>query len=163
VAQALGTLAFTLEQQKKYEEAGEIYHQTLVLRQKLFGSEHPTTAWTTYNYADFLYQRGEYQESVRLCREVLALRGHTLPDIPLVTATCSFWERLDPPGNPVSASPHSRGLRLRQQTLPANHWLIASAESARNCLTEQRRLVGGSALLSVTRPSTKRVGTEAPS
>jgi eukaryotic-like serine/threonine-protein kinase len=90
-------------------------------------------AWTTYNYAYLLRKKGDPAGAIRLCREVLALRGQTLPNAhPMVAAALQVEAAsLIDEGRPRAAEPLLReSLELRRRALPAGHWLIASAESS---------------------------------
>ena len=45
------SLAIAIAKQKRYQEAEEIYAETLVVIRRVFGPNHPTTAASIYNIA----------------------------------------------------------------------------------------------------------------
>lgn len=79
-----------------------------------------------------------------MSREVLALRGKTLPDShPIVAATLIvLGNALTDAGRPAAGEVELReSLLLRRNSLPPGHWMIASAENTLGaCLTAQRRV-----------------------
>jgi hypothetical protein len=47
----------------KYREAGLMHQQTLDLKQKALGEEHPSTLDSMNNLANVLRQQGQYEEA----------------------------------------------------------------------------------------------------
>ena len=92
--------------------AERLYRDSLVLRLKLLGSDHPPdVARSRYALASLLRTRGDAEGAIQECRQVLALRGRVL-------------------GRPREAEPLvGESLELRRKALPPGHWLIASSES----------------------------------
>ena len=124
------------------------------MRRRLLGPEHPDYAWTLLSYASSLYDRGDYAGAAARTREVLALRGKTLPDEhPVVAGSLLYLGRsLD---HLVQFDEAERALAeclsIRRRTLPPDHWLIDAAESvlgehylmARDYPAAERHLVKG--------------------
>jgi tetratricopeptide (TPR) repeat protein len=86
-----------------------------------------------YALAYLLRVKGDPEGALRMCHEVLALRGPNLPDAhPMVAATLQVEGlSLMDLGRAREAEPPLReSLELRRKTLPPGHWLVAAAESS---------------------------------
>jgi Flp pilus assembly protein TadD len=59
----MNNLALVLLGQGKYEEAEEMHRQTLELREKVLGREHPDTPGSMNNLALVLESQGKYEEA----------------------------------------------------------------------------------------------------
>jgi Flp pilus assembly protein TadD len=55
-----------LRQQGKYEEAEQMQRQTLDLKGKVLGEEHPSTLASMNNLAIVLRQQGKYEEAEQI-------------------------------------------------------------------------------------------------
>jgi tetratricopeptide (TPR) repeat protein len=55
-----------LRQQGKYEEAEQMHRQTLDLKKKVLGEEHPSTLGSINNLAEVLRQQGKYEEAEQM-------------------------------------------------------------------------------------------------
>ncbi|KAB5581164.1 hypothetical protein GE09DRAFT_1256464 [Coniochaeta sp. 2T2.1] len=62
----------------KYKEAEAMYRQTLELRQKVLGAEHPDTLASMNNLAHVLYSLGKYGEAEAMHRQTLELTEKVL-------------------------------------------------------------------------------------
>jgi tetratricopeptide (TPR) repeat protein len=67
-------LALVLSGQEKYEEAEEVHRQTLKLREKVLGKEHPSTLSSMSNLALVLRDQGNYKEAEEMHRQTLELK-----------------------------------------------------------------------------------------
>ncbi|KAH8745064.1 Tetratricopeptide repeat-domain-containing protein [Hyaloscypha finlandica] len=59
----MNDLAVSLFKQGKYAKAEAMHQQTLQLREKALGKEHPDTLISMKNLADSLRQKGKYAEA----------------------------------------------------------------------------------------------------
>jgi tetratricopeptide (TPR) repeat protein len=102
------------------------------MRRQLVGAEHPDYAWTVFNYAMFVFDQHRYKEAMQLSREVLALRGKTIPEShqSIAASLQTVGRCLDQLGDTLGAERSlQESLALRKKYLPASSWLIASSES----------------------------------
>ena len=67
-------LAQTLNNQGKYTEAEKMHRETLALREKVLGKEHPDTLASMSAMALAVSYQGKYAEAEKMHRETLALR-----------------------------------------------------------------------------------------
>jgi tetratricopeptide (TPR) repeat protein len=64
-----------------YEEAGALYRQSLAMRRRLVGDEHPDVGATLYSLAVLLYLKGEYSEAEKTERQAIDIFQKSLkPD-----------------------------------------------------------------------------------
>jgi hypothetical protein len=59
----MNNLALMLSSQGKYEEAEEMHRQTLGLRERVLGREHPDTLTSMDNLAEVLSHWGKYKQT----------------------------------------------------------------------------------------------------
>ena len=71
-------LAIVHGSQGKYDEAEKLPRQTLKLREKLLGKEHPNTLDSMNYLAIVLGRQGKYGEAEKLHRQTLQLREKVL-------------------------------------------------------------------------------------
>ena len=131
VADAADALATVLDLQGKNPAAESAYVEVMAMRKQLYGPQHPSYAWTVFNYAAFSYEIGEYQRAADLTHEILALRGKTLPEShPAIASALQTLGRCqDRLGDHAGAEQALReSVTLRQKYLPADSWLIGSSE-----------------------------------
>jgi hypothetical protein len=62
----------------KYQDAEELYRQTLELRTKELGTEHPSTLTSMNELAIVLHKQGKYEEAETMHRQTLELRTKVL-------------------------------------------------------------------------------------
>jgi tetratricopeptide (TPR) repeat protein len=148
VALAMLHLAITVSSVKP-GEAESLFRRTLSLRRKFFGDGHTETAWSLYYLGDILHRKGEYEQAADCAREILSWRTRSIPEThSVINSTLIMLARCylatDRPDEAETLLHES--LLLRQKTLPAGHWLIATtkgylAESflQRKDLTKPRR------------------------
>lgn len=166
VADALNALATALDLQRKNQAAESAYVRTLAIRRQLLGPEHPNYAFTLFNFAGFIFDRGRYAEAAELSREILALRGRVLPDNhPAIAAALqTLGKCLDQLGDHAAAEAALReSLELRRRTVP-DSWLVANSEGV---LGEHYTIVGDypraeALLLGADRKLSDALGTDSP-
>jgi tetratricopeptide (TPR) repeat protein len=131
VADAKDALATALDIEGKTAASESAYIDVLALRKKLLGPEHPKYTWTLFNYSFLVFAQGRYQEAADISRQILALRGKTIPDShPSIAASLQTLGRCeDKLGDTASGRrAMEESLALRRKFLPADSWLIASGE-----------------------------------
>jgi eukaryotic-like serine/threonine-protein kinase len=64
--------------QGNYEEAGKLFQQSLAMRRKQFGDEHPEVGVSLHNLGSLLYLKGEYNESEKHERQAIAVYQKSL-------------------------------------------------------------------------------------
>ncbi|KAK8071889.1 ATP GTP binding protein [Apiospora saccharicola] len=74
----MNNLAFVLDRQGKYGEAEQMHRQTLELRVKVLGQEHPDTLTNMNNLAFVLESQGKYLEAEQMHRQTLELMEKVL-------------------------------------------------------------------------------------
>ena len=62
----MSNLALVLDNQGKYDKGEKLYRQTLQLREKVLGKEHPNTLDNMNNLASVLYMQGKYDEAEKM-------------------------------------------------------------------------------------------------
>jgi serine/threonine-protein kinase len=62
------------------DEAENLFYETLAMRRRMLGNEHPDVAWTLYRLSFLMHRQGRFIESENFAREVLSFRGETLHD-----------------------------------------------------------------------------------
>ncbi|KAL5886639.1 hypothetical protein ACKVWH_001964 [Pyricularia oryzae] len=83
-----------------YEEAEQMLRETLALREKVLGPEHPSTLTSMGNLAWVLNNQGKYEEAEQMLRKTLALYKQVLgPENPSTLAGEIRGGRADAPGN----------------------------------------------------------------
>jgi serine/threonine-protein kinase len=131
VADVTDALATALDIEGKTAASDSAYVETLALRRRLLGPEHPKYTYTLVNYSFLVFAQGRYQEADSMAREILALRGKTIADShPAIAASLQTLgrceDKLGDTANGRRALEES--LALRRKYLPADNWLIASSE-----------------------------------
>ena len=76
----LNNQAITLHHQHKYAEAEPLYRQSLAIKEKELGPDHPSIATALNNLASLLQDQGKYGEADPLYRRALAIAEKTLGD-----------------------------------------------------------------------------------
>jgi tetratricopeptide (TPR) repeat protein len=74
----MSNLAQALINQRKYAEAEAMHRETLALRERVSGKEHPDTLLSMDNLALALIGQGKYTEAEAMYRETLALKEKVL-------------------------------------------------------------------------------------
>ena len=69
----MNNLAIVLDCQEKYEEAEQMHRQTLELRKKVLGNEHPDTLVSMNNLTSTLQQQGKCEEAEQMHRQTSEL------------------------------------------------------------------------------------------
>lgn len=128
----LSARATVLERLGRLDSAEAMYRETIALREKLLGPEHPALAMTMLNLGDHLRRRARYAEAVQLTRQVVSLRGKSLEDThpALAGAMMQLGLALSHLDSIAAGERMVReALRLRTAALPEKHWLLASTRS----------------------------------
>ena len=131
VADAKDALATALDIQGKTAASESTYRDALALRKQLLGPEHPKYTWTLFNYSFLVFAQGRYQEAADISRQILALRGKTIPDShPSIAASLQTLGRCEDKLGDTASGRRSleESLALRRKFLPPDSWLIASSE-----------------------------------
>jgi serine/threonine-protein kinase len=131
VADAMDGLATALDIEGKTAASESAYVETLALRRKLLGPEHPKYTWTLFNYSFLVFAQGRYQEAADISRQILALRGKTIPDThPSIAASLQTLGRCEDKLGDTASGRRSleESIALRRKVLPPDSWLIASSE-----------------------------------
>jgi eukaryotic-like serine/threonine-protein kinase len=131
VADAEDALATALDIEEKGAASESMYVAALALRKKLLGPEHPKYTWTLFNYSFLVYAQGRYQEAADISRQILALRGKTIPDThPSIAASLQTLGRCEDKLGDTTNGRRAleESLALRRKNLPADSWLIGSGE-----------------------------------
>ncbi|EWG46519.1 hypothetical protein FVEG_06980 [Fusarium verticillioides 7600] len=74
----LFNVAEALYIQGRYEGAAKLYRETLEMRQKVLGKEHPSTLISMTNLANMLRKIGKYKEAEEMHRKTLGLKEKVL-------------------------------------------------------------------------------------
>jgi eukaryotic-like serine/threonine-protein kinase len=125
------SLATALDLQGKFAEAESLYIDVLAQRERLLGREHPDYAATLMNYASFEFDRGHFELAADLSRQLLSLRGGTLPDShsSIAMALQTLGRCLDELGRHDEAQRDlEESLALRQRYLGDDSWPVGSSK-----------------------------------
>lgn len=121
------------------EEAERLCLESVAMCRKILGEEHADTLWSLYNLAYVLIHRQKYVEAERYLREALGMRGVNLPDENVVVGSCLLLMGRALMGQgkfQAAKAAFEECFTLRQKTLPAGHWLLATTNSLLGeCLT----------------------------
>ncbi|HEX3926422.1 MAG TPA: tetratricopeptide repeat protein [Gemmatimonadales bacterium] len=131
VADVMDVLASELDFEGKVPAADSVYRATLALRRQVLGAEHPDYVSTLFNYSMFIFDQKRYREAADYSREILALRGKTLPEShPAIAAALQTLGRsLDQLGDPAGGEKALlESLALRRQYVGPESWVAASSE-----------------------------------
>jgi eukaryotic-like serine/threonine-protein kinase len=133
VANAMSARAGLLEALGRMDEATAAYIETLSIKRKLLGPQHVSYATTAVNYADHLMRRERWREAATMAREILALRGKSLDESGYPVQGCLMYlgralAHLDSARAGEVLVREARA--LREKSLPAGHWLLASVDGA---------------------------------
>lgn len=82
----INDLALNYHEEGKYEAADSLFKEALTAQKKLYGNKpHPELSTTTYNYAELLRDKGNYDEAEKMFKTSLsmdiALDGPEHPDV----------------------------------------------------------------------------------
>ncbi len=131
VADVEDALASTLDYEGKSVPAESAYVQTLRWRRALLGPDHPDYNHTLFNYSMFIFDQKRYREAAEYSRQILALRGKSLPEShPSIAAALQTLGRsLDQLGDTAAGGAALlESLALRRKYLGDSSWGVASAE-----------------------------------
>jgi len=74
----LSNVGWCFEVNGKYAEAEQMLRQTLMLKEKVFDKEHPSTLGSMNNLAEVLRSQGKYEKAEQMNRQTLELRKKML-------------------------------------------------------------------------------------
>jgi len=116
--------------QNRHAEAETIYRQSIAIRRKLWGEEHPELANTLDNLALTLKEQNKLVEAETVVREALGMQrkllGSEHPDV--ATSLYVLGLILESQGRLSEAEQVSREtLLLRRKLLPAQHWHLSDS------------------------------------
>ncbi len=97
------------------------------------GATHPDYLRSVYLLAELACDRNEMRTCARIAQEVVAEVGRGLPEAHPAAAQALLLagQALDSLGQlPAADSLLQRGMRIRKQYLPADHWALASTDGA---------------------------------
>lgn len=127
----------------KLDEAESLVWQTLVSRRKFYGEGHVETAWSQYYLCEVFLRRKDHLKVAEYANEILGWRGASIPEThPVIGSTLLTLSRgYIGLGRADVAEPLLlECVKMRKQTLPADHWLIATAEGhLAKCFMELER------------------------
>ncbi|KAI1506280.1 hypothetical protein F5X99DRAFT_129304 [Biscogniauxia marginata] len=108
----------------KYNKAEQMHRQTLELRERVLGKEHPNTLISINNLAKVLRSQGKYEEAEQMHRQTLELRERVLgrehPNT--LTSMNNLVEVLRSQGKYEKAEQmHRQTLELRERVLGREH------------------------------------------
>jgi tetratricopeptide (TPR) repeat protein len=85
LAETLGQQGTAAYQQGHYQEAEDYFRDSLAIREKTFGPDHPAVAQSLNNLSTLYKNQGRYAQAEQLCKRELAILEKVLgPDHPAV-------------------------------------------------------------------------------
>ncbi len=120
----LSNIGSSLGRLGKFQQSAVIHQQTLELREKVLGKEHPSTLTSMNNLAKMLHSQGKHEQAGQIHRQTLQLRENTLgkdhPDtLDSMNNVAEVLRRL---GNYEEARQlYQQTLKLRQEVLGKEH------------------------------------------
>ncbi|KAK3935926.1 putative kinesin light chain [Diplogelasinospora grovesii] len=127
----------------KYKEAEQMCRQTLELKEKVLGKEHPGTLSSMNNLAETLRHQGKYEEAGQMHRQTLELREKVLgkehPDT--LSSINNLANVLKEQGKDEEAGQmHRQTLELKEKVLGKEHpGTLISMNNLANVLKDQGR------------------------
>ena len=124
-------LAGVLRGQGKFDEARKLHEQTLEIRRRILGPEHPDTLWSMNNLAIVLGEQGKHDEARKLLEQTLEIRRRILgPEHP---------DTLESMHNLASRAHSCRARRTRPASCMSRRWRSNAASWARSIPTRWGR------------------------
>ena len=77
---SLESLGFVLTEQKKYEDAEEVYRKALTYRERVYGASHKSVATSLTNLGNLYLKQGELSEAEVMSRRALSILAEALQD-----------------------------------------------------------------------------------
>jgi tetratricopeptide (TPR) repeat protein len=117
---------------KQPEEAEQLSVDALAMRREILGDDHPDVAWSYYNLAYVLLERGKQDEADNVLTKAFEMRGPNLPDEHPVVSSCFLLlgrSQMNDGRFDEARAAFEKCLQLRLATLPREHWLISTTES----------------------------------
>jgi len=88
---SINSMALKPSGQGKYAEAEQMHRETLALRDRVLGKEHPDTLTSMNNLANTLSSQGKYAEAEQMHQETLVLREKVLGKEHPNTLESVYW------------------------------------------------------------------------
>jgi len=140
-ASALNNLALVLAATERRERAVSLYRESLQIRRRVLGDEHPTTTYSMTNLATLYAQMGRWDEAEAAYTEALALRrasfdpGHpaiasVLYQLGWLNGKRGRWDR--------AVGFYRDALALREQRLGPDHPSVGVALNALGVAVRER-------------------------
>ena len=133
VASALSVRAGVLELMNRMEESSAAFRESLEVRRRIQGAEHPIYATTANNFADHLLRTNEAREAAYWARQVLALRGKSLgqSSLPVSSGLIYLGRALAQMDSAKAGEQLVREAKaIREKVVPPGHWLLAATDGA---------------------------------
>ena len=156
-AVVLNELAILLGKREKFREARALFEESLALRIRIYGKDHPDVAQSHYSLANLLHDlKDDLEEAEHHYREATDLIAKSYPpDHPAIAYPMVGRARLAcDRGQPVEALELlDRSLERLASSHPPGHWRLADARSTRaGCLLLLDRFDEAEALLAEAYP-----------
>ena len=140
-ASALNNLALVLAATERRERAVALYRESLEIRRRVLGDEHPTTSYSVTNLATLYAQMGRWDEAEAAYTEALSIRraafdaGHpaiasVLYQLGWLNGKRGRWDR--------SVAYYDEALALREQRLGPDHPSVGVALNALGVAVRER-------------------------
>jgi CHAT domain-containing protein/Tfp pilus assembly protein PilF len=129
-ANRLNQQAIQFYQQGRYADAEPLFKQSLAIREKALGPDHPDVALSLHNLAVLYRQKGHYADAEPLFKRSLAIREKALgPDHPDVATSLNNLAGLyNELGRYAEAEPlYKRSLPIREKALGPDHPDVANS------------------------------------
>lgn len=111
-----------------FEQAEPLHREAVTIMRKVYGDEHPETAYTMYNLAGVLDVHGKYDSSEALFRKTLEIRRkhlgeeHSLFILNMITLANTLWLKND--WEAAESTAH-QAVALAKKALPQDHPYLA--------------------------------------
>lgn len=132
LALAIDNLGALLNENGDYDGAEQLYHESLSMRQHLYGDRHPLVAMTLSNLASVRQTKGDLNGAEAMFRLALSIELETIgdvhPDVATILNNIAFIEYAR--GDKVAALADERkALTIMRQLFPGDHPEVARLEN----------------------------------
>ena len=132
LALAIDDLGGLLDEAGDYDAAEKLYLESLAMRHRLLGDQHPLVAMTLSNLAGVRQTKGDLSGAETMFRQALAIERQTLgevhPDVATTLNNIAFiqYARGD---EPAALATEREALRILRQLFPGDHPEVARLEN----------------------------------